>query len=165
MSVCVRGVVPTPEPTGASRFPARPLQCQGWGPHGPSAAPLPESSVVLWTRAGGRCRRAFSWPPCHHPTLARSTGASTPLSLLALMSWTKGPKGALPEEEENEENTDGIKIVQGTFLIVDNWCQAGPPTSLQPYLFHFHLGLCLVHLSVTWTQTEADIVPGQVSLM
>ncbi|MXQ87218.1 hypothetical protein E5288_WYG007635 [Bos mutus] len=34
----------------------------------------------------------------------------------ALLNWTKCPKGALPEEG-NKENTDEVKIVQGTFLI------------------------------------------------
>ena len=47
----------------------------------------------------GQCRRMF---PCQHPTMVRSTEASTPLSLLALLNWTKCPKGSLPEEEGNK---------------------------------------------------------------
>ena len=121
-----------------------------------AGAPRPLCSSLSCVLGGpvgqgwGQCRRTF---PCQHPTVGRSTGAFTPLSLLALLNWTKCPKGALPEEG-NKENTDEVKIVQGTFLITGNWCRAG--TSPQPYLFCFHLGICVVHLSVTQTQRRGD---------
>ena len=68
--------------------PARPLQCQSRGPHGPSAAPRPESSVVLWTRAGA-VQKDAPMPASYYGKKHRGLHPSFPFSSAELDQMSK----------------------------------------------------------------------------
>ena len=107
LSVCLRVMALTPEPRKGRGVCVRvcvlwsqldPCSVRAGGPTAPLQ--LPDLSPRWSYGPGlGQCRRML---PCQHPTMVRSTEASTPLSLLALLNWTKCPKGSLPEEEGNK---------------------------------------------------------------